>query len=267
MAIANGTGAIVLWDMMENKIKGRFQAHDGSVNDLRFSRDGRYLITGGDDGAVHLWDVLSEAPVRTVPAHRDQPVAAVLLTTDLSHAVSLGRGGRLVVWDIPGNKPVRESTVHLSDATALEISADDRFLLNVGKDMKIGMSPLLGGTSRTIEGHPAPIMCIAIDVPGRRFITGCDDAIVRTWDLSWDFAFDGWQPVDARAENHLRALLTLFCPDGKGEHPPVVDAASMRRLRTEMEYRGFGAIPPEEMRSAIDRLISNWHHSGRIVIG
>ena len=34
-----------------------FSAHQGEINELRFSPDGSLLATGGDDKVVHVWDV------------------------------------------------------------------------------------------------------------------------------------------------------------------------------------------------------------------
>ncbi|KAI5189124.1 chromatin assembly factor 1 subunit B [Nematocida minor] len=51
--------------------------HKGSVNTLQFSRDGRYLITGGDTGTVFLWDmekILQSTSMEEDKKYEGQPV-------------------------------------------------------------------------------------------------------------------------------------------------------------------------------------------------
>jgi hypothetical protein len=40
---------------------------------------------------------------------------------------------------------------------------------------------------------------------------------------------------------------------------PKVDAAILKRITLEMEYRGFGMILPEERKQTIARLLDTWN--------
>jgi len=50
-------GSVVLWDIPRHEELARFDAHKSSVTSVVFSPDGKTLATGGNDGAVILWDV------------------------------------------------------------------------------------------------------------------------------------------------------------------------------------------------------------------
>ncbi|MDR1270467.1 MAG: protein kinase, partial [Planctomycetaceae bacterium] len=258
VAIANGTGSVVLWDVLTDEIKGRFLAHSGSVNSIRFNRNGRYLITGGDDNIVAVWRLGYEEPVRTIKVHKS-PVTAAVLSTDSNRLVSADREGRIVVWNLREDKMDFDLLGHFGDITGLELLADDRFFLSCSKDAKIRLEGIRNrSVHRVIEGHSSPVLAMALDITGQRFVTGCEDAVVRVWDLYWNYKFPGWSPMTPEAETILKMLLSLYSPDAEGCETPTVDAAILKRITLEMEYRGFGMILPEERKQTITRLLNAW---------
>ncbi|MDR0704688.1 MAG: protein kinase [Planctomycetaceae bacterium] len=257
-AIADRTGSVVFWDVLTDEIKGRFPAHSGSVNSIRFNRNGRYLATGGDDNLAAVWKLGREKPVRIVKVHKS-PVTAAVLSTDLNRLVSADREGRIVVWNLREDKMEFELLGHFGNITGLELLADDRFFLSCAKDTKIRIEGIRDcSIQRIIEGHPSPILALSLDITGRRFVTGCEDAAVRVWDIYWNYKFPGWSPMTPEAETTLKMLLSLYSPDAEGRETPKVDAAILKRITLEMEYRGFGMILPEERKQTIAKLLNSW---------
>ena len=56
-AAAGGDGFVRLWDLGTHALIGKFAEHVGPVSTVTFLGDGQHFVTGGDDGAVVLWDV------------------------------------------------------------------------------------------------------------------------------------------------------------------------------------------------------------------
>ncbi len=75
------------------------QAHEGGVNSLCISADGKRLATGGEDHAVCVWDAQSG---RQLAALKDalQPIYAVALSPDGKIAAGAGREGIVYIWDV-----------------------------------------------------------------------------------------------------------------------------------------------------------------------
>jgi WD40 repeat protein len=48
---------IRLWDTTTGRELARWQGHDGGVSALLFSKDGRTLYSGGQDGTLKLWNL------------------------------------------------------------------------------------------------------------------------------------------------------------------------------------------------------------------
>ncbi|MBA2392918.1 MAG: hypothetical protein H0V70_09255, partial [Ktedonobacteraceae bacterium] len=60
-----------LWDVRLGRCQRILQGHEGWVWSVVFSPDGKMLASGGDDGAIKLWDRKTGACVRTI--RRDRP--------------------------------------------------------------------------------------------------------------------------------------------------------------------------------------------------
>jgi len=75
----------------------RQQAHEGGVNALAISADGKRLVTGGEDHIVYVWDAQN---ARQLAALKDatQPLYAVAISPDGKIAAGAGREGLVYVW-------------------------------------------------------------------------------------------------------------------------------------------------------------------------
>jgi hypothetical protein len=68
--------------------------HEGSVNDMRFSADGRRVLTAGEDGQVHLWD--SETGKASIaPLSAPGPVELAVFSRDGGASPPLAAMARL----------------------------------------------------------------------------------------------------------------------------------------------------------------------------
>lgn len=97
-ATASADGTVQVWDMVSGQSVRKLDGHGGSVYGLARLPDG-HLVSGSLDGAVRVWDVSADVPLRT---HRDvvavYTVAAVPMVS--RNVVAYGSFGRSVkLWD------------------------------------------------------------------------------------------------------------------------------------------------------------------------
>ena len=128
---------------------GRLMGHEGRVNDLVFSSDGRTIISGGDDGRVLLWDS-GTGSLRELAGHTG-PVQAVDISADGRRALSGGYGsasfrdpGQLILWELPSGKELLqfedskaglvEAQFALDGTAVLASFGDAELLTDLGSD-------------------------------------------------------------------------------------------------------------------------------------
>ncbi len=79
VVIGTNDGALTRWSVPEAKPKGpALGRHESAVRGLSFSRDGRWLVSSGDDGTARVWDLDTGSPVG-VPLVHSGPVARAIL--------------------------------------------------------------------------------------------------------------------------------------------------------------------------------------------
>ncbi|MBL8625379.1 MAG: protein kinase [Myxococcales bacterium] len=107
------------------------RGHDGNVNDVEFTPDGRGLWTAGQDGTIRRWDL---ATGEAVVLHDREPVETVLPTPDGRWLVALGfwdtdtaLGRTMRIWDVHAGT-VRDIPTHPGKNDDVVLSPDGRSL-------------------------------------------------------------------------------------------------------------------------------------------
>ncbi|TAL57422.1 MAG: WD40 repeat domain-containing protein [Bacteroidetes bacterium] len=109
-AVACGDGVIRIIDLKELKLKNKFQAHTGSVYSVKFTPDGKYLLSGGKDAHLNAWlmdDVLglmentkspAPQPFRSIPAH-NYAIYSIVFSPNGKYLATASRDKTIKIWD------------------------------------------------------------------------------------------------------------------------------------------------------------------------
>jgi hypothetical protein len=94
LALGTDSGAILLWDLLDNREIGRLEGHRATVWTLSFSPDGQ-LASGSDDTTILVWDVEKIlAPARRPSPLKDTELRGLCLVLGDSDALKASRA----VW-------------------------------------------------------------------------------------------------------------------------------------------------------------------------
>ena len=100
-------GSLKLWDLKAKREIGSFDGHLGYVASVRFSINGRFLLSGSSDKTMKLWDALTHKEIRTFDGLAGTKtkdlfpsINAVSFSPEGRLALSGSADGLLKLWDV-----------------------------------------------------------------------------------------------------------------------------------------------------------------------
>jgi WD40 repeat protein len=137
LAGGSGEGEIVLWARRSGKVLREWKAHGKGVHSIRFTPDGRRLVSGGwndarDEGA-RLWEVATGKELLRL-ADPSGAVDAVSISPDGRLVATGGDSGPVYLWDHMTGTELARLRGHRGQISSLDFSPDGTLLASGGFD-------------------------------------------------------------------------------------------------------------------------------------
>jgi DNA-binding beta-propeller fold protein YncE len=186
------------------------QLHQGRITTLASSPDGRYVVSGGEDGLAVLLDMASLRIVHSFSSG-STPVTAAAVDPSSRRVFTITTDGAIRIWDMTSGQQVATLLGHTARVDAAIFSPDARLLASASEDQTARLWDLASAQpiGPPLVGHTKGVSALAFSPDGSRLVTGGRDGSARLWDTA--------EAVMLRTfEEHTEGVtIVAFSPDGR----------------------------------------------------
>ncbi len=208
-----------LWDVASGqKLRALdappFLGYAATVQELGFSRDGRFAVAGRGDGTIPFWEVETGKEVRRFEGQVNYVMA--LSISEAGQRVDIKREDESIYnWDLnTGHAALKKIGTGKGippDYTKAPVvnSPDGRLILQGKEKSTVLIDATTKQEVRSLVGHSDLVLTATFSADSRVVATGSFDSTIRLWDTSTG------QQVRTFT-GHLAAVLSIaFTPDGR----------------------------------------------------
>jgi WD40 repeat protein len=171
-------------------LRSTFAGHTSSVFSLAFSRDGKWLASGGFDQTVRLWSVPDGTEQAVLDGHTG-PVRSVAFSSDGRRLASASSDGTVRLWDVKTARPISALEGHDEAVCAVAFSPDGQLLASGSEDRTIrlwdlGLAEATGRAGdvplrAVLQRHTGAVWSLVFSPQGRTLASGGLDRSCRLW--------------------------------------------------------------------------------------
>ena len=220
--------------------------HFGSITDLAFSPEGRYLASVGLDHTAKVWDIETGTQLLDIDIFLNS-VLTVDWSWDGSQFATAGADGRAIVWDRATGREVARFEGHQHGTVlSLDYSPDGTHLVTSGRDGSVRVWDAETGVQlyklpervepvSRLRPPRRPVEHVSYSPRGDRFLTISDSQSFNVLEL-WDHATQGgtgitldsqvrsaaWSP-DGRRIAAVSSFITVWNLDNIASEPLELD--------------------------------------------
>ncbi|KAL7419340.1 TOR complex subunit lst8 [Cryptotrichosporon argae] len=186
---AAGNAHVRIWDIpsLNNAPVMTLDGHTGNVTALMYSAQGKWIVTGSEDGTVRVWDTRTGTVQRSYP--HGCSVNDVVIHPNQGELISCDQQGSVKIWDLGENTCTHE-LVPAEDVPIRSVTiASDGGTLVAGNNMgTVFVWSIQNGVDATtlvpvtsFLAHPKYITRCLLSPDTRHLATCSADATVKLW--------------------------------------------------------------------------------------
>jgi mitogen-activated protein kinase organizer 1 len=111
-----------------SKLVHTLEGHTGPVHVVRYNVGSKYLLSGGQDRTIRLWNASSGKEIKTYKGGHAYEVLGVCVSPDNARFGSCGGDKSVYLWDVTSGTVLRRLSAHSGRVNAVEFNKDGSIL-------------------------------------------------------------------------------------------------------------------------------------------
>ena len=186
-----------MWDIRRKGCIQAYKGHEDVINCIRFSPDGRWIITGSEDRTIKLWDLTAGKMLHDFKLHSGAVTSIEFHPNEF--LLASGSADRTVkFWDLETFQMIASTSIEASRVRAVCFGSDN-VLFSGGQDSlrAYGWEPSKCFESASVGW--GKLQDLSRDGAGNMIGASCQQNVVSIWSINAEGVADGSAPPQEAA--------------------------------------------------------------------
>ena len=160
----------------------RLVGHTKTVQSVRYSPNGKFIVTGSGDHSAKIWDASDGAQLMNLEGHTDN-IFCVAYSPNENYIASAGMDNIAILWDATSGKKIFQLKGHKREVSEVAFSNDSKLLITCSSDRTVRVWDVMSGkTIYAIEEPSGGVSGVAFTKDDKLIVTGGSDKKIRLWE-------------------------------------------------------------------------------------
>jgi WD40 repeat protein len=159
------------------------ERHDGEVYTCAYTPDSSFVLSGGWDGMLRLWDASTGVPVTSVPAS-PKPLSCCASSPDGLQWLTGSMEGLLTIWDGVSHQILQSFLAHTRPISSICFAPDGQSLATASWDRQVTIRKSGGNErdGRHLSAHLDIVAGCRFTIDGKHLISWSYDGTIKLWE-------------------------------------------------------------------------------------
>jgi WD40 repeat protein len=183
LAIPTDGNAVLLFDANSFQLVQTYDGHRREVSSLVFNGNGTWLVSGGFDGLIIVWEVGTGSEVKKLTHAPDSSIVAIATTPEVPFYAIGFMNGSIGIYNEEFAEPMMTFVAHSQVLMGLAVSRYDDTVVTVSEDrsVKVWQMRATATCKHTFEEHTDYALSVAMSPKEAVMITGSKDKTLKVW--------------------------------------------------------------------------------------
>lgn len=189
VAVGSSDGVVSFWNTRTCSFIDQYTEHsDLAVNDLEFTSDGNFIVSGGNDNTLILYDI-DETDIVDIFIGQEGTIRALDNNSAGTQLLSASGDGTIRLWDTTRSELIRTFVGHTvfrqnTNRIVARFSPDEQFILSASGDNSLRLwDTNLGLYVQEYSGHTEGVNDVVFNADGTQALSASNDDSLILWDV------------------------------------------------------------------------------------